>query len=239
MKQILICCIALIGIAYAGIQEDVLSILQDQSKRQLRIVSFEPLKKSKLSLVVVEDKVNGYRSVLLAENKDNVFVLDAFFGNDKNDKDIVNKTIEEARTYNFKLQNSSKLNALFKSIPNDYAIKIQGNSDKITYIVSDPMCSHCQEELRHIDSRLKTSSVVMIPVAFLGTDSLDKAAEIQATIKEAKTPQQQIDILKKIYATTYQATKQSADNTKRVENITKQIGESGLVEAVPFIYEIN
>ncbi|OBV28507.1 hypothetical protein BKN38_03315 [Helicobacter sp. CLO-3] len=222
----------------AAAGDDVIKLLESKLNRTFSLVKFEQLNDTKMFLAVVQDKSNGYRTLLLTDDKQkNVAVVPMFFSSDKTNAERINKEIADIESYNFRVQNSAKLNELFASIPKDYAITIQGASDKITYIVSDPMCPHCQDELANIESRLEKSTIVMIPVGLLGQASMDKAAEIQAKIKGAKTPKEQIQVLREIYARTHSPSAQSQEYSAKVINVTNKIQSSNLIEAVPFIYE--
>ena len=213
-------------------------LLESQTKRSLEVVSFSPLDSSNLFLLTIQDKLNGYKTLLISDEKQkNLVVASAFFSSDEAAMRRVVQELNAISSHNFKVQNSAKLNALFASIPQDYAITITGASPKKLYIVSDPMCSHCQEELAHIEDKLQTHTIVMIPVGLLGQDSLYKAADIARQIRSAKTPKEQIQTLRKVYARTYAPTTTNDEAYKQVLRITSSIRDSRLIESVPFIYE--
>lgn len=213
-------------------------LLESQTKRSLEVVSFSPLDSSNLFLLTIQDKLNGYKTLLISDEKQkNLVVASAFFSSDEAAMRRVVQELNAISSHNFKVQNSAKLNALFASIPQDYAITITGASPKKLYIVSDPMCSHCQEELAHIEDKLQTHTIVMIPVGLLGQDSLYKAADIARQIRSAKTPKEQIQTLRKVYARTYTPTTTNDEAYKQVLRITSSIRDSKLIEGVPFIYE--
>ena len=213
-------------------------LLESKTKRTLEIVSFSPLDSSNLFLLVIQDKLNGYKTLFISDEKQqNLVVASAFFSSDDTVSKRVSQELKAISTHNFNTQNSAKLNALFASIPKDYAITITGATPKKFYIVSDPMCSHCQEELAHIEEKLQTHTVVMIPVGLLGQDSLYKAADIARQIRSTKTPKEQIQILRKIYARTYAPTTANDEIYSKVIRVTNSIRDSKLIEGVPFIYE--
>lgn len=237
MKQlfVFVLCIGLSSGAY-GAGENAIKLLESKTKRSLELVKFEPLN-SKLYILIVKDKVNGYQTLLLSDEKEkNISVVNTFFSTDNTDMQRVAQELAYVASYNFKIENSAKLNALFNTIPKEYAITIQGANNNRTYIVSDPMCVHCQEELARIESRLEKSSVVMIPIGMLGEDSLQKAAEIQAQIRELKTPKDQIQLLRSIYSRAHKPSPQNQQYIKEVAQVTNQV--KTLIDAVPFVYEM-
>ena len=240
MKKLLIVFMtfAFLGSLYAGGKEDLLNLLQQQSGRKLSIVSFEPLKASGLSLMVVQDSTNGYRTAILTENKSQtIIVAGLFFSQNNDDRVKVSKTLQDVESYNFKIQNATALNKLFESIPSDYAIKLEGKGSKTTYIISDPMCPYCQDELNDIDSRLQEGNVIMIVVAFLGQESLNKTAEIVSKIQTITTTKDKIALLKNVYSRAHKAEVAPQASIQRVKDITADIQKTHLIESVPFIYE--
>lgn len=233
---------AFLGVIYAAPSDATTAknLLESKTKRSLEVISFTPLESSSLFLLTIQDKTNGYKTLLISDEKQqNLVVASAFFSSNEVAMKRVQQELNAISSHNFKAQNSAKLNELFASIPTDYAITITGANTKKLYIISDPMCSHCQEELAHIEERLKTHTIVIIPIGLLGQDSLYKAADIIRQIPSAKTPKDQIQTLRKIYARTYEPTNPPANDKaySQVLRITNSIRESGLVEGVPFIYE--
>lgn len=246
MKKVLFSLFALaifFGLLQAGVEENIVQMLQKQTGKKVSVTEIVSLSsQSNLKIVVIEDLETKYKIPMLA-TKDGGLVVglsNVFFSDNEKDAALINKTYEQAQAFNLQQQNSVKLNALFDSIPDDYVISIPStakNNQKITYIVSDPSCPHCQDELKQIDSRLKESNVKIIIVGFLGKGSITKAALIQEKIKSVKTPAEKISTLQKIYAPSYQAEGSKDREVKKVENITQKILESNLIKFVPYIYE--
>ena len=235
----LLASLATFALADAGdVAKDAKALLESTTKRTLEVISYEKLEGTGLYMLIVRDKVNGYKTLLLSDEKQkNLSVVSGFFSEDKSLGKRVESQLQTIRQDNLKVQNSAKLNALFSSIPKDYTITITGATTKRLYIVSDPMCSHCQEELAHIESKLKTHTIIMIPVGLLGTESLEKSAEIYDKIRTATTPKAQIDILRSIYSQAHKAGKTSNEAQSLAARVTNMIKMSGLIEGVPFIYE--
>ncbi|PAF47317.1 disulfide isomerase [Helicobacter sp. 12S02634-8] len=231
------------GIAQAGVEQNIINIVQKQTGKKVSVLKIEALQSNpELKIAIIQDPDSKYQIPIFTSKDGNIIIglSNVFFSNEKKDTALVNKIYEDTQSYNSQQKNSAKLNALFDTIPDDYAIFLPSTTKgvtKLTYIVSDPMCPHCQSELREIDSRLKETNVKMIPVGFLGQKSVVKSALILEKIKTAKTPAEKIQILKQIYATTYEPKEQPQKEIQKVENITKKISDSGLIKFVPYIYE--
>ncbi|PAF51262.1 disulfide isomerase [Helicobacter sp. 13S00477-4] len=227
----------------ANVEQNIIDIVQKQTGKKVSVLKVETLKSnSDLKIAIIEDLDTKYQIPVFTDKDGKILIglSNVFFSNEKKDAQLVNEVYKDTQAYNTQQQNSITLNNLFESIPDDYVISLPSttkDNQKIVYIVSDPMCPHCQNELREIDSRLKNANVRMVLVGFLGKKSVVKSALILQKIKSAKNPQDKIQILKQIYATTYDPKEEPENEMKKVQNITKKISDSGIVKYVPYIYE--
>lgn len=246
MKKVLIASAVVcfgFGILNADVSSNIVKILQSQTGKKISVLSVQPLKASPdFQIVVIKDMETKYEIPIFVskDGKTIVGLSNVFFSENKDDMGLVEGVYKKTQDYNMQQQNSAKLNALFESIPSDYVISIpsttKGNQ-KVTYIVSDPMCPHCQQELKNIDSRLKDSNVRIVVVGLLGKDSATKSALVLEKIKTAKTPSEKISILTQIYNPAYKATGAKDAEVKKVQNVTKKISDSQIIKYVPYIYE--
>ncbi|AFI06415.1 protein disulfide-isomerase DsbK [Helicobacter cetorum] len=236
--------------AYKSMQDNLVKVIEKQTSKKVSVLEIKPLKSSQdLKIVVVEDPDTKYHIPLVVSKDGNLIIglSNIFFSNKSEDVQLVTEINQEIQTLNTTQQNSSKLNALFEAIPSDYVIELPSsnakNRDKILYIVSDPMCPHCQKELTKIKEHLKESSVRMVIVGWLGVNSAKKAAIIQEEIAQARAKgasvEDKIAIIEKIYSTQYDinAQKEPEGLRTKVENTTKKIFESGVIKYVPFLYK--
>lgn len=235
--------ISLAGLLQASAEENIVQMLQKQTGKKVSVTDFFSLKSnSDIKIAVIEDLETKYKIPMLV-SKDGELAIglsNVFFSENEKDAMLISGIYEKAQMSNTQQQNSAKLNALFESIPSDYVISIPSttkDNKKVTYIVSDPNCPHCQNELKQIDSRLKESNVKMVVVGFMGKGSTTKAALVQEKVKSAKTSAEKISILKQIYTPTYSVDGAKDKEIKKVENITQKILESDLIKFVPYIYE--
>lgn len=230
-------------------QDNLVSVIEKQTNKKVRILEIKPLKSSQdLKMVVIEDPDTKYNIPLVVSKDGNLIIglSNIFFSNKSDDVQLVAETNQKVQALNATQQNSAKLNAIFNEIPADYAIELPStnakNKDKILYIVSDPMCPHCQKELTKLRDHLKENTVRMVVVGWLGVNSAKKAALIQEEMAKARargaSVEDKISILEKIYSTQYDinAQKEPEDLRTKVENTTKKIFESGMIKGVPFLY---
>lgn len=224
-------------------QDNLIKLIKEKTKQDVKIVQTYDLKtNNNFKIVILEDTLSKTQIPVITD-KDGTMLFaltSVFFSNNDADTLMVGEIIQKIQSQNDKQVNSAAINKLLESIPDDYVIKINSttkNTQKITYIISDPMCPHCQDELRHIDEKLKESNIYMILVAYMGQESINKAANILEQVKNLKDTKQKVNLLKQVYATTFKSQGVDEKEIKKVENITKKIADSGLIRGVPFIYE--
>lgn len=241
MKKLLVF-IFLFCVLNADDKSDALSLIEKQTGRKMSVVEFTPLKYSKFSLLIIKDNLSGFETPLIVESgAKSVIVPSAFLSSNKEDSNLIQTALVNAEKKNFKVQNSAKLNKLFKQdIPQSYGIKLDGNpKGKLKYIVTDPMCSHCQAQLSNIKELLKESSIILIPVGFLTPESTNKAAQIIQETKKLTTNEQKINLLQEVYSRSYVAKYFNNENVNAVKQVSDTITRTGIINSVPFIYEID
>ncbi|WP_104732591.1 disulfide isomerase [Helicobacter salomonis] len=246
---VLMLCVGIAG-AKAAVKENkedkivgvnIVQLIYKQTKRSVSVLSLQPLKSNKdFQIVVVEDPETKYHIPLLA-NKDGTLVLglsNVFFSNNDQDIELINDIYSQTQNYNFKQANGAKINAMLDNLPKDYVITLtsKNKNAKELYIISDPMCPHCQNELRRVQEHLKDANVHMVVVGLLGEKSELKAADILMQVKQARSTQSKINLLNKVYATAYTPAEVPDDKIKEVKEITKKVWDTG-IKGVPFLYE--
>lgn len=233
----LLSCSIFLGVAQASKLTDMIN---KQTGQEVSIIKEQQLKQdSNLKLVTVKELKTGFK-VLGFTNKNESFFLaitSAFFTSNDDDRDLIISEFGSINNYNMTFKTQEVVKKTISSLPSDIIINLSStnkNAKKIFYIVSDPMCPHCQEELKKIDDRLKEADVKMIPVGWMGKDSAYKVAEIYSLMKNAKTDSEKIKILQKIYNPQYKA---KPRDTKIVEEVVRSLMGEGKVEGTPYIIE--
>ncbi|MFC3848306.1 disulfide isomerase [Helicobacter baculiformis] len=245
MRKILCALVLCVGMIEAKdssvLNENIVQLIHKQTKKHVKVLRSQSLKSNKdFQIVVVEESETKYHVPLLA-NKNGTLVVglsNLFFSNNEQDIKLINSIYNQTQSYNFKQANGAKINAMFDALPKDYIITLasKNKNAKELYIVSDPMCPHCQNELRKIQDHLKDANVHMVVVGLLGRKSILKAADIMMQAKQAHNTESKIALLNKVYATAYEPAEVPDDKIKQVEEVTKQVLATG-IESVPFIYE--
>ncbi|TSA83199.1 disulfide isomerase [Helicobacter mehlei] len=223
----------------------VVQLINKQINKKVEVLETFPLKSNKeFQVVVVQDPDTKYHIPFLVNRSGSLAVglTGMFFSGNKDDLDLVDGIFHDSQVHNFRQQHSVALNKLFQAIPKDYVITLKSSTKgvkKDLYIISDPSCPHCRNELGNVHERLKNANVHMVLVGFLGKESNFKAAHILSQIKNKHSTEAKIDLLNKVYATAYKVSPSDVldDKLQEVEKVTKQVLDTKLVKGVPFIYE--
>ncbi len=227
-----------INFAYAS---KITDIIEKQTGQKTMVLKETTLNQdSNLKLITLKDDESGFKVLAITNKQESIFlpISSAFFTNNDKDRDMVLQEFNSTSYYNLTFKTQAEVKKAITKLPKDYIINLKGkNSKKVFYIISDPLCPHCQEELKHIDQKLELGDVKMIPIGWMGDESADKVAEIYSSIKNAKTNSEKINILNKIYAKTYKAPKADNKSLANVQEVVRALTGKGKVEATPYIIE--
>ncbi|RDU71029.1 disulfide isomerase [Helicobacter aurati] len=236
VSYLLSCCVVT-GIAQASKLTDM---IKEQTGQETSVLKEQSLQQDpNLKLVTLKESKTGFR-VLAVTNKQESFLLavtSAFFTSNEADRNIIVAEFGSVTNYNATFKTREAVKKAIASLPKDSIIYLSStnkNAKKVFYIVSDPMCPHCQEEFKHINERLQQGDVRMIPVGWMGKDSAQKVAEIYSLTRKATTNSEKIKILQRIYNPQY---KPKQMDTKMVEEVVHKLMGEGKVEGTPYIIE--
>lgn len=234
VSSILALCLCF-GIAQANKIND---LIEKQTGQKTTFLSEQKLTQdSNLKVVTLREDQSGMKVVVITNQQESIIIpiLTFFTSNDK-DREMLISQMNATQMYNETFKTQAAVKKIIESIPKDYIIDIKGKtSKKLFYIISDPLCPHCQAELANIDKRLEQGDIKMIPIGMLGEQAAKKAAEIHEAMKNVTSDSQKVAILKKIYDPKHKAP-QSLD-TKKIEEITKSLLGKDKVEGTPYIIE--
>lgn len=240
MKKILyfVTCLALFsGVGNASKLTDM--VLRVTGQKVSVIKEFSIKQDSNIKFVVLKDENTAQRVIVItnkAESFVQTFIPQAFITENKEDSNILLSEASSVQNYNANYKTQDEVKKIISTkVPKDYIITINGKNPKKTYyIVSDPLCPHCQNELKNIDKRLQNGNVKMIVVGMMGEQSRKKASEIYREIKKTKSDSEKIALLNKIYNQSY---KSNSSEEKVVQDVTSALIGKGKVEGTPYIIE--
>ncbi|MDU7692681.1 MAG: disulfide isomerase [Helicobacter sp.] len=238
---------ALISIAlsfgYADVNSNITDLIKLRTNQDFVVKSIHGLSEKGLNIAILQDKnARTLVPVIVDSTGNTLFLLNnVYFAKNDDDAKTIAKVLSDVQGINANAKNAKQLDEMFAKVPSEYKITLNSTSktpaDKTIYIVSDPSCPHCQAELRNIDDRLKEGNVTMVLVSFLGENSKSKAGYILDNIKGKSTNDAKLKIIREAYNPSFRPKKVSDDNRNLVGNVTKEIGDVGIVRGVPFIYE--
>lgn len=237
-KLILISSVTL-AVCFAGFEDDVKALIKKETGIDVSVVSVTDFKDAKnLKLVVVEQTGNLQQlpAIVTSDAKMFMGLSNIFFTSSSADGEIVGKAIGEVMKNN----DASKKRAagkLIDKLDSSEYISLTGKSKnaKTYFIVSDPNCGYCREELRNLEDKLKTHNVNMVVVGILSEDSKKRAAYIMNNITNTMSNDEKIKIIKEVYSNNFKAPKNI--DTSAIEKTVETLFSNGVLTGVPFIYE--
>lgn len=124
-----------------------------------------------------------------------------------------------------------------------YIESFDKNNPYMTYIVGDPECPYCVEEMKRITKHLRNSNVKLIFAPVHGKSAFVKSALILKRLKALSPSDQKgaIDVIEKYYNKDAQVS--DADVSKAeldaVYADTKTLFSKGVIKSVPYVIKVK
>ena len=124
-----------------------------------------------------------------------------------------------------------------------YIESFDKNNPYVTYIVGDPECPYCAEEMKRITKYLRNSNVKLIFAPVHGKSAFIKSALILKQLKALSPSDQKgaIDVIEKYYNKDVQVS--DADVSKAeldaVYADTKTLFSKGVIKSVPYVIKVK
>lgn len=225
-------------------QDKISKLVSEKTQRDISVKSILPLDGTKnLNIAILYDKKDKAEIAVLATQDGNVIVGLSNIFLSKSEKDLAILT-EAYQATQPKIASPSPevLDQFFSSLSEDRVISLKStekDSNQTHYIVSDPRCPACRQELENIQSKLKSGDVKMLLVSFLGEESAHKAKLIYSKVAKIKDDSLKIKIMQEIYNPNYKLTpKDKKQDIKVIEQNSQEVIKTG-IQSVPFIHTIK
>lgn len=160
--------------------------------------------------------------------------------------DAADAALFKMRTQILKDANDAAALKLLKSInPARFAYieSFDKNNPYVTYIVGDPECPYCAEEMKRITKHLRNSNVKLIFAPVHGKSAFIKSALVLKQLKTLSPSDQKgaIDVIEKYYDKDMQVS--DADVSKAeldaVYADTKTLFSKGVIKSVPYVIKVK
>lgn len=240
MKKVFFSVFCFVSFSFsASFEETVKSLIEKQTDTKVNVVMTKDFKDNKnLKIAVIEIENNAQQLPILATKDGSMIVgiSNIFFTSSSSDESIV-KDIADKILENNKNSQQKAASGIIKELKPEQYVSIQSNtnSKKTYFIVSDPNCGYCREELKNIDEKLKTHNVNLVPVGMLGEDSAKKSAYILSKVSSNMNSKDKVKLLREVYSNNFKSPKNI--DVSKVSETTKFIFSTGIINGVPFIYE--
>nr|WP_315084010.1 hypothetical protein [uncultured Campylobacter sp.] len=160
--------------------------------------------------------------------------------------DAADAALFKMRTQILKDANDAAALKLLKSInPARFAYieSFDKNNPYVTYIVGDPECPYCAEEMKRITKYLRNSNVKLIFAPVHGKSAFIKSALILKQLKALSPSDQKgaIDVIEKYYDKNVQVsdTDVSKAELDAVYADTKTLFSKGVIKSVPYVIKVK
>lgn len=240
MKKVFFSVFCFVSFSFsASFEETVKSLIEKQTDTKVNVVMTKDFKDNKnLKIAVIEIENNAQQLPILATKDGSMIVgiSNIFFTSSSSDESIV-KDIADKILENNKNSQQKAASGIIKELKPEQYVSIQSNtnSKKTYFIVSDPNCGYCRDELKNIDEKLKTHNVNLVPVGMLGEDSAKKSAYILSKVSSNMNSKDKVKLLREVYSNNFKSPKNI--DVSKVSETTKFIFSTGIINGVPFIYE--
>lgn len=166
-----------------GLKEKIEQTILDKTNTRSKVIQVKPLNIKNLYIASIE--VGGNQIPLfVSDDGETIFgVPEIFFSAN-------NKILEETRQAVADTQNHNtrgKQQRIVDMFKDKKSLTVNllstgKKTNKVTYIVSDPNCPYCKDEMQRIDEVLSNSNVLLIFVGIIGgTNSMSKSSYIIET----------------------------------------------------------
>ena len=240
MKKILFCTSCIVSLVFSASFEDAIKkLIEEQTGTEINVVKTQSFKDNKNLMIAVVEIADNYQQLPIVATKDGSMVIglsNIFFTSSSEDENIVKGVVDEMNENNKDSQQKAA-SSIIKELKADQYISIKSSAKnaKTYFIISDPNCGYCREELKNIHEKLKTHNVNMVPVGMLGEDSAKKSAYIFSKVSSSMSNKDKIKLFEEVYSNKFKAPKDI--DTSKISDTTKSIFSTGIINGVPFIYE--
>ena len=164
---------------------------------------------------------------------------------DDDDKQIVADRVEKLRA-DKRVEQEKVAYEIIKTIPQDRFIHINSfdkDNKFITYIVTDPECPYCRDEMSRIVKWLRNANVKIIFAPVHGKSAYTKSAIMlkEAAKVDPNNQEEIIKILDKYYAVDANVSDSDASDAERLSVLedAKKLFSKGVIKGVPFSFTVD
>lgn len=166
-----------------NLNKDIEQTILDKTHTEAKVVEIKPLDIKKLSIAIVEINNNQLPLFVSDDGKTILGVPDIFLTSNDKILETIRDSVSQTQKFNSRGK-QDKLLGMFK-INSDSVVFLNSTGSKTkktTFIVTDPNCPYCKDEMQRIDSLLSNSNVALILVGIIGGQNSEiKSGDILET----------------------------------------------------------
>ena len=245
MKQLVIGFLSVLcaaNIAFADFDTNFKQSIKELTNVDVEVQFKKALKSFEGQYFVIGRTKSGDIFPVIVDKNGKYFIgLSSVMNFDKEDSRVIMNAINEAGEAKMK-EDSKALNKLFKEFKEGDFVTLSGEGKNLPtkIIVTDPDCPYCRKELGNIEARLKEANLKLIFAPVHEQDAFIKAQLALNETKTAKDNKTKIAILRKYFQDNVKLSKKKKKtDITQVKFTTEKIFGSGLINGVPFIFDVE
>ncbi|WP_297576214.1 hypothetical protein [uncultured Campylobacter sp.] len=212
------------------------------SKSKIKIESIDNLTSFDAKLVIITKEDEGMRIPLLtSKDGKSYIVLPSEYNLSQRDNDLIKKRI----TFGNNIEDAAAYE-LLKTVPQERFIEINSlnkNHSTTIYLVTDPECEACKEDINKIEEYIKRADVKITFAPIHGISAYTKAAIVLKKAKKIDPNNQEaiIKILKKYFDKEVAIGDDEVTKEEKQEILenSKAIYSKGVIKGVPYRLKVQ
>ncbi|TLD84474.1 thiol peroxidase [Helicobacter sp. MIT 11-5569] len=244
MKKIALGLVFVLGIASSAFGDFDKNF--KQGIKELTNIDVEIQVKKKLKsfngeyFVIGRTKKGDIFPVIVSQDGKYFIGLSSVMNFSKDDSKMIMEEINKAGEAKMK-EDSKALNALFEEFKESDFVVLKGEKENLPtkIVVTDPDCPYCRKHLKDVESQLKEANLKLIFAPVHDENAFIKAQLILNATAKAKDNAAKIAILRKYYNDIKLSEKEKKTDIKQVKYTTEKIFNSGLIDGVPFVFDVE
>lgn len=217
-----------------------------ESVEKVEIITLDRLKGVEgLNFVTAKIDGNVISALATSDGKGFMALSDFYVLNDPDDKKLVDERMKIAKA-NAKAEQEKIVHEIIKTIPKSRFIKIQSfnpNNKFTTYMITDPECPYCRDEMERMVKWLRNANVKIIFAPVHGKSAYTKSALMLNKSKDINSSDQ--EAMMKLLAKYYDENAAVDDNlvTQEERDLVledaKKLFSKGVIKGVPFSFTVE
>ncbi|MBX7490523.1 thiol peroxidase [Helicobacter turcicus] len=244
MKKIalrLLCVAGLFSFAFGNFETNFKKSIKELANIDVEIQVKKQLKSFNGEYFVIGRTTSGdIFPVIVSKDGKHFIGLSSVMNFSKDDSKMIMEEINRAGEAKMKAD-AKELKKLFSGFKESDFVTLRGEGENLPtkIVVTDPDCPYCRKHMESVESQLKDTNIKLIFAPVHDENAFIKAQLILNACAKAKDNAKKIAILRKYYSDIKLSEKEKKTDITQVKFTAEKIFGNGLINGVPFIFELD